>query len=72
MVAWTIVGEGRTDDPAERATSIEIVDVAGSIASVTVHSAEYIEYVHLVRTHDGWRIVNTLWRHADGRHPSDD
>ena len=71
MVAWTMRGEGRTDDPAERATTIEIVDVSRTIACATVRSGEYVEYVHLASTADGWRIVNTLWRHADGRHPAD-
>jgi hypothetical protein len=32
------------------------------IASVTVRSPIYQEYVHLVRTRDGWKIVNTLWQ----------
>jgi hypothetical protein len=71
MVAWTMVGEGRTDDPAERSTTIDVVDVSRTIASATVRSGEFVEYVHLVLTADGWRIVNTLWRHADGRHPAD-
>jgi hypothetical protein len=26
-----------------------------------VDSDVYREYVHLVRTDDGWRIVNALW-----------
>ena len=28
----------------------------------TVRSATYHEYVHLVRTSDGWRIANALWQ----------
>jgi hypothetical protein len=71
MVAWTALGEGRTDDPDDRATTIEVVDVSRTIASATVRSGEFVEYVHLVQTAGGWRIVNTLWRHADGRHPAD-
>ena len=33
-------------------------------AIATVRSAVYREYVQLVRTPDGWKIVNTLWEWA--------
>jgi hypothetical protein len=28
---------------------------------VLVRSEPYHEYLHLVRTHDGWKIANALW-----------
>ncbi len=31
------------------------------IASVRVCSEPYYEYLHLVRTSDGWKIANALW-----------
>jgi hypothetical protein len=37
------------------------VDVHDTIANATVRSAVYREYVQLVRTPEGWKIVNTLW-----------
>jgi hypothetical protein len=70
MVAWTAAGHGRARAGAERAVEIRITDVSGTIASVMVRSAAYIEYVHLVATPDGWRIVNALWRYADGHGPA--
>ena len=69
MVAWTAAGEGRTSDTTERALDIRIADLSGSIADVVVHSFDFVEYVHLARTTDGWRVVNTLWRWTDGRGP---
>jgi hypothetical protein len=33
------------------------------IANATVRSAVYIEYLHLVRTREGWKIINALWQH---------
>jgi hypothetical protein len=39
-------------------------DVHENIASLTVRSAVYREYLHLVRTAEGWRIANALWRHS--------
>ena len=66
MIAWTAAGAGR-----QRAGPLEIRmdDISGSIAAVTVHSEPYVEYLHLLETPDGWRIVNTLWRYADGHGP---
>jgi hypothetical protein len=31
------------------------------IATVTVTSAIYVDYLQLARTRDGWKIVNVLW-----------
>jgi ketosteroid isomerase-like protein len=61
MLELTAQGEGAADG-ADRRLEIEIEDVSDDIASVTVRSAVYHEYLHLVRTRDGWRIANTLWR----------
>ena len=33
-----------------------------TIASATVHSAVYHEYLHFVRARDGWKIANALWQ----------
>ena len=41
-----------------------VEDVDGDIASPTVHSEIHHEYVHLVRTADGWKIANALWRRS--------
>ena len=62
MVALTVEGEGKTEDPGgDRGIDIEVVDLHGNIASVVVRSPVYREYLHLVRTEDGWKIVNALW-----------
>ena len=57
-------GVGRTRKAAvgDPRVEIEVVDVYGSVASVTVRSAVYREYLHLVRTHEGWKIANALWQ----------
>ncbi len=61
MIAATERGVGRERDPGDRRIEIEVEDVYDTIANVTVRSAVYREYVQLVRTPDGWRIVNALW-----------
>ncbi len=57
----TARGLGRARDPGDRGIEVDVVDVYGAIAHATVRSAVYREYVHLVRTRDGWKIVNALW-----------
>ena len=49
-------------DAADRTLDVEVEDLYGDIASVTVRSAVYREYLHLVRTSAGWKIANALWR----------
>jgi hypothetical protein len=62
MVAWTDEGEGKAEDPGPgRRIDVTVVDVHGTIASAVLDSDVYREYLHLVRTDDGWRIVNALW-----------
>jgi hypothetical protein len=37
------------------------MDVCGGIASVIVRPAPHREYLHLIRTGEGWKIANALW-----------
>jgi hypothetical protein len=61
MVGWTREGEGVAEKPADFAYEITVHDVCGPIATATVHSAIYREYLHLVRGPEGWRILNALY-----------
>ena len=56
------IGTTRATTPEDRAIEVEIVDVYDWIASVTVRSSIYHEYLHLVRTSEGWKIANALWQ----------
>ena len=70
MITWTAAGEGRPDGVPDRSVEIDVADVGGDIASVIAHSHVYVDHLHLVRTPDGWRIINALWRYADGHGPA--
>ena len=72
MVEATAKGIGLTRDPGVDKRDIEIrVDhVYENIATVTVTSAVYVDYLQLARTRDGWKIVNVLWDRV--AHPADD
>jgi hypothetical protein len=61
MVDNAAAGRGRRTQATDRAYEVAISDVYGDIAAATVHAAPYVDYVHLLRTADGWRIVNALW-----------
>jgi hypothetical protein len=62
MVEFTRQGRGRLADPATRRYEIRAVEIHDDIASACVYAVPYVDYLHLVRTDDGWRIVNALWR----------
>ena len=64
MIDATARGIGTGRDPGRREMDVRVVDVCDPIAAVVVRSNVYREYLHLVRTRDGWRIANALWRFA--------
>jgi hypothetical protein len=64
MVDLTAAGAGRKHDAADRRIDVGVVEVYGDIATAVVDSSVYREYLHLVRTADGWKIVNALWAPA--------
>ncbi len=49
--------QDKTDDPIE----VTVVDIHRDIAAAVVRSAQYREYLHLLRTSEGWQIVNAFW-----------
>jgi hypothetical protein len=61
MVDAAGAGEGRQTDAVARPYEVSVDDVYGDIATATVHAVPYVDYLHLVRTSEGWRIVNALW-----------
>jgi hypothetical protein len=63
MLELTAAGAG-AEDAADRRLEVAVVEVHGEIATAIVRSAVYREYLHLVRTSEGWKIANALWRPA--------
>jgi Putative lumazine-binding len=64
MVEATARGEGQREDPGDRRIEVEVEHLHGTIANATVRSAVYVEYLQLVHTRHGWKIVNALWANA--------
>jgi len=64
MITATAAGRGKERDAAiggDRRIEVSSVDIHSKVASVTVRSSLYIDYLHLARTREGWKIVNVLW-----------
>jgi hypothetical protein len=61
MIGWTRDGEGVAEKPADFTYTITVNDTYQGIASATVHSGVYREYLHLVSTPEGWKILNALY-----------
>ncbi|MFG1820029.1 nuclear transport factor 2 family protein [Kribbella sp. NPDC049174] len=64
MIEATARGEGRREDPGDRRIEVEVEHLYGTIANATVRSAVYVEYLQLVHTRHGWKIVNALWAYT--------
>ncbi len=58
--------EDKTDDPI----AVDVIDVHRNIATAMVRSAQYREYLHLLRTPDGWRIVDAFWQFTEPAPPA--
>jgi Putative lumazine-binding len=67
MIAATAAGLGRSR--AGDQLDIRMAELGAGIASVNVYADHYVDYLHLIQTPDGWRIINALWRWADGHGP---
>jgi hypothetical protein len=64
MIEATAGGLGKQRAPRDPRIEVDVEDVFDHIANVTVRSAVYREYLQLVRTAEGWKIVNVLWQWA--------
>jgi hypothetical protein len=67
MIDATGAGQGRAR--AGGRLDIRIAELGAGIASVNVFADHYVDLLHLVETPDGWKIINALWRWADGHGP---
>ena len=66
MSARTLVQSARsgaeTKTPTDvRNAEVTILDVYGKAANVKRETHDWIDYVHLSKISDEWKIVNVLW-----------
>jgi hypothetical protein len=60
MIEATANGQGRGEDAEDRQISIEISYVKGNMARVTCLSHRYLEVLQLIRTPEGWKVLNGI------------
>jgi hypothetical protein len=51
----------------ERPYDATILDAFGDIAAVRILSSVYMDYLHIARCGEEWRIINALWQRRPGR-----
>ncbi len=64
MVAETADGEGGVDAGPYQ---VSVLDAYGDLATVSVLSAAYMDYLHIARCGEAWLILNVLWQPRIGR-----
>ena len=64
MIEATAAGVGRQREPGDRRIDVHVDHVHGPIATATVTSSVYVDYLQLVRDGDEWKILNVLWAKA--------
>jgi hypothetical protein len=62
MIDATEQGVGKREGAEERRVEVTVDHLFDGIASATVVSVPYVDYLQLARTEDGWKIVNVLWQ----------
>ena len=61
LIELTRAGRGKLP-PEQRGVKAEVLDVSGDLATARVFTVQFNDYLHLIRTDNGWRILNVLWR----------
>jgi hypothetical protein len=51
--------------PASPKKQVLFLDVSDRTASVKLIADEWIDYMHLVKVNDSWKIINVLWQYND-------
>ena len=64
MIEATREGSGRK---LERPYEVSLLDAFGDIATVSVLSSRYMDYLHVARTGSEWLLLNVLWQRRTGR-----
>ena len=61
LIAGVGAGHGKKTPPERQLKEVKILDVFGNTASVRLEMSGWIDYMHLVKLGDDWKIVNVLW-----------
>jgi hypothetical protein len=62
MIEMTASGVGQREDVDDRRIDVVVHDISDGISGATVRCALYVDLLQLLKTQEGWRIVNVAWR----------
>jgi hypothetical protein len=62
MIDDTASGRGKSKADGDLRIEVTVDHVFGETAIATVDSGIYVDYLQLIRTAAGWKIVNVLWK----------
>ncbi|MBE0592795.1 MAG: nuclear transport factor 2 family protein [Gemmatimonadales bacterium] len=61
LIDYTGRGGGRMTPAERQLKDVTILDIYRNVASVKIVAGDWIDYLHVARFDDGWKIVNVLW-----------
>lgn len=61
LIAGVAAGYGKKTPPERQLKNVTILDVFGNAASVRLEMSGWIDYMHLAKFGEEWKIVNVLW-----------
>lgn len=61
LVTNTREGYGTQTPESERQKEVAVLDVFKEAASVKIVAAQWVDYLHLVKWEEEWKIINVLW-----------
>jgi len=61
MVEYTKAGIGKKQAEEGQTNEVIILDIYKGIASVKAVSKDYIDYLHIGKVNEEWKILNVLW-----------
>jgi hypothetical protein len=61
LIAGVAAGYGKKTPAEKQLKDVKILDVFGNAASVRLEMSGWIDYMHLAKFGDEWKIVNVLW-----------
>ena len=63
MIKAVIEGMGKIDNIKQAQKDIQILDQTDDMASIKVISNDFVDYLHLAKFNNQWKIVNALWEY---------
>lgn len=61
LIEATRKGYGKTLPPNQQVADVRILDIFGNTATVRLEMRRWIDYLHIIKENDEWRIINVLW-----------